>query len=220
MRDYGFRLRYQKVAFEIDTPMGPKEVAYGSGLYYRDTLSLTYRGQNVSASHLDKLRKRIQQIEDEFQAKKAADALRKEVAKNPEEAVLLTIVGANARTNTPERLVLEEIQVRGVDQRSGKALITDHTVDASIVDHAEHPTSQDRAANKVERLMEAHYCWRAADGADKPYPTHVIARYEIMSTGETLVRYMGQNTTNFYLRNLGNPSLVAFCITQPKESHS
>lgn len=65
--------------------------------------------------------------------------------------------------------------------------------------------------------MEAHYCWRAADGADKPYPTHVIARYEIMSTGETLIRYMGQNTTNFYLRNLGNPSLVAFCIDEESQ---
>lgn len=124
MRDHGFRLKFQRSTFEIDTPMGPREVTYGQFAYYRDVLSMTYRSQNVLASHLDKLRKRIQQIEDEFQAKKAADALRKEVAKNPEEAVLLTIVGANARTNTPERLVLEEIQVRGVDQRSGKALIT------------------------------------------------------------------------------------------------
>lgn len=59
-------------------------------------------------------------------------------------------------------------------------------------------------------------CWDLSDPGDHPIPTHVI--FKTHEAGTTQVRYQGQPKTDFYLNNLGDRNLIAFCITQPKES--
>jgi hypothetical protein len=126
-------VRYEKAEVTVDTPIGPRPfdyAHYGGG----DLLEGKYRGQDVSGRDIPALRKQIEQIEDEFQAKKVLEDKRRAVAKHPEEAVLylpaesaLRSRGGSGRRPQPARF--EEVQVRGIDQRSGAALVTRATGD-------------------------------------------------------------------------------------------
>ena len=124
---------------EIETPMGLRTFTYGS--WRGDSIEGKYRGQEVSEHSRERLLRAIEKIEEEFQSKQAKAAARKEVAKSPPEATLMIPGGYRQVITDPgrmegyrrvgqkykyvwESMVLEEIHVRGIDQRSGDALIT------------------------------------------------------------------------------------------------
>lgn len=120
---------------EIDTPMGPKVATIGK--FGRSYFEITYRSQDLSAQSLEKLRKDIEKVEADFQTKKIVEKKRREVAKTPEEATLFTPAGRRVRevrdsksfrgfkkVYVDEPAGFEEIKIRGVDQRSGNALVT------------------------------------------------------------------------------------------------
>lgn len=115
----------------IETPMGPKVFTYGNNFYSSgDTLRGDYRSQEVSGDNPERVLKDIAKIEAEFQTKKQRDEKRKAVAQAPEEAVLYIPGGVEAvrrgysYSEVKRKFALEEVQVRGVDLRSGNALIT------------------------------------------------------------------------------------------------
>lgn len=130
----------ERAVLTIDTPMGPKEVAYGHEREYkadrfdnvapygkgRDTFFLTYRSQELWGSDLANLVKQVEKIEAEFQAKKRVEKVRKEAASNPLPALYVPNPRQGRDRWGHERFEarLEEVHVRGIDQRSGKALIT------------------------------------------------------------------------------------------------
>jgi hypothetical protein len=130
----------ERAVLTIDTPMGPKEVAYGHEREHRpdplgrvtpygkgrDIFTLTYRGEEAWSESLDGIRKQVEKIEDEFQAKKRVEKVRKEAAKTPLPAVLAQTPGAARKFGRGSGFDggLQDVHVRGIDQRSGKALIT------------------------------------------------------------------------------------------------
>lgn len=128
--------RHVKTEVTLDTPMGPKVFWYApySG---SDRIEGQYRTQDVSGTDLPGLRKDIERIEAEYQAKKVREDKRRMVAKSPEQAVLylpaqrvpVRVKDPAARRGyrTEYRSVparFEEVQVRGIDMRSDKALVT------------------------------------------------------------------------------------------------
>jgi hypothetical protein len=107
----------------VTDEVGPVEVTFGR-YTHDDRLFVTWRGEDLHAPYFwpdpekreraksgrdgSSLLDEILTVEDEFQTRKRRDAIRKEAAKNPLPALLSR---------------LEEVLVRGVDLRSGNALI-------------------------------------------------------------------------------------------------
>lgn len=108
----------------LETPMGPKEFTWD----YNDSIKGVYRGEEVFCTDPEAVMKRIAAIEEEFQTKKIEVAKRKEVAKTPVPAFFVTVLANKVSlysnpTDAEFRKPFEEVLVRGVDQRSGNALI-------------------------------------------------------------------------------------------------
>lgn len=101
--------------FTIHTPMGPKEVLFGK---WNKTFTVEYRSEEAKADSLPSLMKQITRIESEHQVKAARDTKRRQVAKTPQEAILLTGGQYPVRSEG-----YEEVKVRGFDLRSGYALV-------------------------------------------------------------------------------------------------
>lgn len=120
------------MTFEVDTPIGKTEVTYGGGGYGGDSLRATFRSQDITAESLrgDSWRsfeKKVADIEAEHRVKKARDAARKEMAKNP---IPCVVIGAERPKN---ELACAKVYVapkygdafvRGIDHRNGSALVT------------------------------------------------------------------------------------------------
>lgn len=180
--------------FEIETPMGPKSVTVDS----RGSFSLRYRSEDLVSYDLERLRQEIQRAEAEYQNKKARGDLRKQMEKDSVEAVLYVpvhtrngnVIGSSVWTKRYEQIAvpmhLEQVTVRGIDQRSNQALITreDGSRESASWQRLLKPLTESDAAD----IMAAQKAGdRAREQVEKTKPLNVSRAIVLTHGNEYLV---------------------------------
>lgn len=192
--------------FTVPGPDGkPLEVVYGKGSPMSgdatDWLTTSFRGEEVQAARLrpgaddsrwaTPLIEAIEKREAEYQAKQRVKRARAEAAKNPMPAVLVLGDG------------LGDVGVRGIDQRTGKALIT-------MPDGSKAQVSKDRLLRELDRderldVLRAQQALAQAQQAraDVGAAKHVVDALKEAEVKVDLIMHYDRNTDERWTEALG-----------------